>query len=67
MDTFLPAAVDPIGRFRHRASPVVSLATIMTAFAEEGKLKKLGRPSKKFVVHCGTNLCSCSLFFGAAT
>ncbi|WP_162560662.1 hypothetical protein [Methylobacterium durans] len=67
MDTFLPAAVDPIGRFRHRASPVVSLATIMTAFAEEGKLKKLGRASKKIVVHCNVSLCMRSVFFGIAT
>ena len=47
MDTFLPVAGDPVGRFRHRACPAVSLRMIMTAFSREGKLKKFGRVSKK--------------------
>ncbi|MDR7036559.1 hypothetical protein J2X36_001300 [Methylobacterium sp. BE186] len=67
MDTFLPATVDPIGRFRHRASPAVSLAMIMTGFAKEGKLKKLGHPSKKFVVHCNARPRDRRFFFGTAT
>jgi hypothetical protein len=53
MDTFLPVAGDPVGRFRHRASPVVSLRMIMTAFSSEGKLKKLWHASKKLTDDTG--------------